>query len=88
MSWYLVIGCLLALIPFTFFCWFFLMHDYQRQRVLTLLNPDADPLGASYHITQSKIAIGSGGLFGKGWLQGSQSQLEFYQNATQTLFLL
>ena len=56
--------------------WFF-MHDYQRQRVLTLLDPEQDPLGAGYHIIQSKIAIGSGGVYGKGWLNGTQSQLEF-----------
>lgn len=53
------------------------MHDYQRQRILTLLDPESDPLGAGYHITQSKIAIGSGGLFGKGWLNGSQAKLDF-----------
>ena len=53
------------------------MLDYQKQRVLTLMNPDSDPLGAGYHIIQSKIAIGSGGIFGKGWLNGSQGQLEF-----------
>jgi len=53
------------------------MQDYQKQRVLTLLNPDSDPLGAGYNIIQSKIAIGSGGLFGKGWTNGSQAQLEF-----------
>jgi len=53
------------------------MKDYQKQRVLTLLNPDSDPLGAGYNIIQSKIAIGSGGLFGKGWTNGSQAQLEF-----------
>ncbi|HZW59578.1 MAG TPA: rod shape-determining protein RodA [Woeseiaceae bacterium] len=53
------------------------MQDYQRQRVLTLLNPDSDPLGAGYNIIQSKIAIGSGGLFGRGWTNGSQAQLEF-----------
>jgi len=53
------------------------MHDYQRKRVLTLLDPDSDPLGAGYHIIQSKIAIGSGGIFGKGWLSGTQGQLEF-----------
>jgi len=56
--------------------WYF-MHDYQRQRILTLLNPESDPLGASYHIIQSKIAIGSGGVYGRGWLQGTQSQLDF-----------
>ena len=53
------------------------MHEYQRKRVLTFLDPDRDPLGAGYHITQSKIAIGSGGLFGKGWLKGTQSSLNF-----------
>ena len=53
------------------------MHDYQRKRVLTLLDPQSDPLGAGYHIIQSKIAIGSGGVFGKGWLNGTQGQLEF-----------
>lgn len=56
--------------------WSFL-HDYQRQRVLTFLDPQSDPLGSGYHIIQSTIAIGSGGLFGKGYLQGSQGQLEF-----------
>ena len=57
--------------------WFFGMHDYQRQRVFTLFNPESDPLGAGYHIIQSKIAIGSGGLYGKGWFNGTQSQLDF-----------
>jgi rod shape determining protein RodA len=56
--------------------WHF-MHDYQRLRVLTFLDPERDPLGAGYHITQSKIAIGSGGLFGKGWMMGTQAHLEF-----------
>lgn len=70
----IAIGAILAFVPIL---WFYLMHDYQRGRVLTLLNPEADPLGAGYHIIQSKIAIGSGGLWGKGWLQGTQSQLEF-----------
>jgi rod shape determining protein RodA len=57
--------------------WVFLMKDYQKQRVLTLLNPDRDPLGAGYHIIQSKIAIGSGMLFGKGFLKGTQNALSF-----------
>ncbi len=56
--------------------WHFL-HDYQRQRVLTFLNPQNDPLGAGYHTIQSQIAIGSGGVFGKGYMNGSQAQLEF-----------
>jgi rod shape determining protein RodA len=54
-----------------------LLHDYQQRRVLIFLNPEADPLGAGYHITQSKIAIGSGGLDGKGFLNGSQSHLDY-----------
>jgi rod shape determining protein RodA len=54
-----------------------LLHDYQRQRVLTFLDPQTDPLGAGYHIIQSQIAIGSGGVFGKGWMQGSQAQLDY-----------
>ncbi|MCL5050040.1 MAG: rod shape-determining protein RodA [Firmicutes bacterium] len=77
MSWRLIIMGLLALGAFLPVAWFFLLHGYQRQRVLTFLNPESDPLGAGYHIIQSKIAIGSGGLEGKGWLQGTQSQLEF-----------
>ena len=56
--------------------WQFL-HDYQKQRVLTFLNPESDPLGAGYHILQSKIALGAGGMFGKGLLEGSQSHLNF-----------
>jgi rod shape determining protein RodA len=57
--------------------WFFLMQEYQKRRVITFMNPESDPLGSGYHIIQSKIAIGSGGVDGKGWLQGTQSQLEF-----------
>jgi rod shape determining protein RodA len=53
------------------------MHDYQRRRIEIFLDPDKDPLGAGYHITQSKIGLGSGGLSGKGWMQGTQSQLNF-----------
>jgi rod shape determining protein RodA len=66
----------LAAIPGAFLLWQF-MQDYQKQRVLTLLDPNSDPLGAGYNIIQSKIAIGSGGLFGKGWTNGSQAQLDF-----------
>ena len=63
------------------------MHDYQRQRVLTLFNPESDPLGTGYHIIQSKIAIGSGGLYGKGWLNGTQSQLDFLpERSTDFIF--
>jgi rod shape determining protein RodA len=65
----------------------FLLHDYQRQRVLTFLDPQADPLGSGYHIIQSTIAIGSGGVFGKGYLNGSQGQLEFLpERSTDFIF--
>jgi rod shape determining protein RodA len=66
--------------------WSFL-HDYQRQRIVTLFNPWEDPLGAGYHTIQSTIAVGSGGFFGKGWLNGSQSQLEFIpERSTDFIF--
>ncbi|RTE87456.1 MULTISPECIES: rod shape-determining protein RodA [Gammaproteobacteria] len=77
MSWRLItLGGFLAALSLPLL-WIFALHDYQKQRVLTFLNPESDPLGAGYHIIQSKIAIGSGGVEGKGWLQGTQSQLEF-----------
>jgi rod shape determining protein RodA len=64
-----------------------IMHDYQRKRVLTFLDPQTDPLGAGYHIIQSQIAIGSGGVFGKGWMNGSQAQLEFLpERSTDFIF--
>ena len=75
-SWRLIGGLLVALAAAAPVAWY-LMRDYQRQRVLTFLDPENDPLGAGYHIIQSKIAIGSGGLYGKGWLNGTQSQLDF-----------
>lgn len=66
--------------------WHF-MHDYQKQRIYTLLDPEQDPLGSGYHIIQSKIAIGSGGLMGKGWLEGSQAHLNFLpEHATDFIF--
>jgi rod shape determining protein RodA len=58
------------------------MHDYQRQRILTLIDPTQDPLGAGYHTIQSTIAVGSGGFFGKGWLQGTQTHLDFIPERT------
>ncbi len=67
--------------------WIYFMHDYQRQRILTLLNPGSDPLGSGYHIIQSTIAIGSGGIYGKGWLNGTQSQLDFIpERSTDFIF--
>ena len=77
MSWWLILAAIIGLAGFIPIMWFYLMHDYQRARVLTLFDPEKDLLGAGYHIWQSKIAIGSGGLWGKGWMQGTQSQLEF-----------
>ena len=68
--------------------WHF-MHDYQKQRVLTFLNPESDPLGAGYHITQSKIALGSGGISGRGFLEGTQSRLNFLpEKQTDFIFTL
>ena len=75
-SWRLIGGLFVAGAAAAPVVWY-LMRDYQRQRVLTFLDPQNDPLGAGYHIIQSKIAIGSGGLYGKGWLNGTQSQLDF-----------
>ena len=66
--------------------WHFI-HDYQKQRILTFINPQTDPLGAGYHIIQSQIAIGSGGVFGKGYMNGSQAQLEFLpERSTDFIF--
>jgi rod shape determining protein RodA len=76
LPWWLFAGAVLAVATAAPIA-FSLMHGYQRQRVLIFLNPESDPLGSGYHITQSKIAIGSGGLFGKGYLQGSQSHLDY-----------
>ncbi len=86
LSWRLLGGLALLAGASAPVLWHF-MHDYQRQRVITLLNPEQDPLGAGYHIIQSKIAIGSGGLFGKGWLNGTQAQLEFLpERSTDFIF--
>lgn len=75
----------LAMLPVA---WHFL-HDYQRQRVMTFMDPESDPLGAGYHITQSKIALGSGGVTGKGFLHGTQSHLNFLpEKQTDFIFTL
>lgn len=76
LSWKLLVTAAVAGLAALPFAWN-MLHDYQRTRVLTLIDPSTDPLGAGYHIIQSTIAIGSGGVFGKGWLNGSQSQLDF-----------
>jgi rod shape determining protein RodA len=73
-------GLFIAGLPFLWLS----LKEYQRQRVLTFLDPARDPLGSGYHAIQSKIAVGSGGLIGKGFLQGTQSQLKFLPSITQT----
>ena len=76
-SWRLLAGFSALVALLAPLLWFFVMHDYQKQRVLTFLNPESDPLGAGWNIIQSKTAIGSGGFWGKGWLEGTQSRLDF-----------
>jgi rod shape determining protein RodA len=79
-----ILGILAVTAPLV---WQFIFHDYQRTRVLTLFDPWKDPLGAGYHTIQSMIAIGSGGRVGKGWLQGTQAQLEFIpERSTDFIF--
>lgn len=73
---YIVFALILS-VPSGYLMWRFVMHDYQKQRVLTFLDPEREPLGTGWNIIQSKIAIGSGGTHGKGWLQGTQSHLDF-----------
>lgn len=87
LSWKLIIGIGTLIGGATPVVWIYLLHGYQKQRVLTFLDPESDPLGTGYHITQSKIAIGSGGLYGKGWLNGTQSQLEYIpERSTDFIF--
>ena len=86
LRWRVIVLIFLLLAVATPLVWHF-MHAYQRDRVLTFLNPQRDPLGAGYHIIQSQIAIGSGGMFGKGWLHGTQSQLDFLpESSTDFIF--
>jgi rod shape determining protein RodA len=86
MSWKLMIGGAVAAGAMMPVMWN-MLHGYQQRRVLTFLNPESDPLGAGYHIIQSKIAIGSGGAYGKGWLNGTQSHLDFLpERSTDFIF--
>lgn len=85
-SWRFLITTVLALASLTPVLWHF-MRAYQKARVLTLLNPEADPMGKGYHIIQSKIAIGSGGIYGKGWLGSTQAKLDFLpESSTDFIF--
>jgi rod shape determining protein RodA len=77
LSWYWIAPALAAVATAVPLAWRFVLHDYQKARVMTFLNPEADALGAGWNITQAKIAIGSGGLSGKGFLNGTQSRLNF-----------
>jgi rod shape determining protein RodA len=86
--WIFILGITLGLAALPL-AWNFLLHDYQRNRVKIFLDPESDPLGAGFHITQSKIAIGSGGVFGKGFLEGTQSGLNFLpEKHTDFIFTL
>jgi len=86
LSWYFMGAIAVVLAGLTPVLWHF-MRDYQKGRVLTFLNPEADPMGKGYHIIQSKIAIGSGGVHGKGWLGSTQSKLDFLpESSTDFIF--
>jgi rod shape determining protein RodA len=86
LSWKVLLGLLLAGLGSMPLLWG-MLHDYQRKRILTLLDPSEDPLGAGYHIIQATIAVGSGGLAGKGWLKGTQTHLEFIpERSTDFIF--
>ena len=77
LRWKVILSVIVLMAASAPIFWNYLLHDYQRQRILTFINPETDPLGSGYHIIQSTIAIGSGGLYGKGWLNGTQSHLDF-----------
>ena len=88
-GWKSIVAVFIALSAAAPVMWVLLLRDYQRQRVLTLFDPWADPLGAGYHIVQSIIAVGSGGLRGKGWLAGTQSRLDFIpERSTDFIFAI
>jgi len=82
LSWRVIAGVAIGLSAFLPIAWEYFLHDYQKRRVLTMLDPSSDPLGAGYHIIQSTIAVGSGGVLGKGWLSGTQAHLDFLPERT------
>jgi rod shape determining protein RodA len=77
LRWRWILAAVATVVPVAIGMWYFVLLQYQKQRVLTFLDPESDPLGTGWNIIQSKAAIGSGGVFGKGWLQGTQSHLDF-----------
>ncbi|MFC2973735.1 rod shape-determining protein RodA [Azotobacter bryophylli] len=77
LRWLWIAGAAAAAVPVVVGMWYFVLHEYQKQRIHTFLDPESDPLGTGWNIIQSKAAIGSGGVFGKGWLLGTQSHLDF-----------
>ena len=87
LSWRLISLAVLVLVIAAPLMYFFVLHDYQRSRVDTFLNPEADPRGAGWNIIQSKTAIGSGGVTGKGWLDGTQSRLDFLPESSSDFIL-
>ena len=86
LSWKVIVGLVAGALASLPLLWT-VLHDYQRQRVMTLLDPTSDPLGKGFHIIQSTIAVGSGGLTGKGWMQGTQTHLEFIPERTTDFIL-
>jgi rod shape determining protein RodA len=86
-SWWQIMAGMLTALAALWPAWLFILRDYQKQRILTLFDPEADKLGAGWNIIQSKTAIGSGGWSGKGWLQGTQSHLDFLPES-QTDFII
>ncbi|MGC9456771.1 MAG: rod shape-determining protein RodA [Halothiobacillaceae bacterium] len=87
LAWRYIVGFLLVAAMVAPLLWHFVLHEYQKRRVLTLFDPQADPLGAGYHVIQSMIAIGSGGLYGKGWMEGTQAHLDFLPEGTTDFVL-
>ncbi len=87
LRWKIIASVIVLILSSAPLVWSYVLHDYQRSRILTLLNPGDDPLGSGYHIIQSTIAIGSGSIYGKGWLNGTQSHLDFLpERSTDFIF--
>ena len=86
-SWWQIMAGIIAALGAIWPAWLFVLRDYQKQRIMTLFDPEADKLGAGWNIIQSKTAIGSGGWSGKGWMQGTQSHLDFLPES-QTDFII